>query len=269
MHVRKSILLPLIARAAESKKTNPVLFDQTALEIVDKMNYNPDQLKLTVPEMIRVACIGRDVCFDRLIKDYIRRYPKATIVNIGCGLDNTFERVNNGLILWFDLDLPHVIRLRKLYIKETEKRRFISASFLDNNWYHHLNSPCHILFIAAGIFYYYGQKAIRNFMIRLSMLFPSCELLFDVTSNAGFRAANSLLGRSGMSKNSPLKWGSNSVAILKWSSRFVLLGKYYSYRQDGISLSFKNKIPGWISNAFDLHYMIHLRVRHNYRHIIN
>lgn len=33
--------------------------------------------------------------------------------NLGCGLDTTFERVDNGLLQWYDLDLPDAVELRK------------------------------------------------------------------------------------------------------------------------------------------------------------
>jgi O-methyltransferase involved in polyketide biosynthesis len=32
---------------------------------------------------------------------------------MGCGLDNRFERVDNGKIRWFDVDLPGSIAVRK------------------------------------------------------------------------------------------------------------------------------------------------------------
>ena len=33
-------------------------------------------------------------------------------VNLGAGLDARFTRLDNGLVHWFDLDFPDVIRLR-------------------------------------------------------------------------------------------------------------------------------------------------------------
>jgi len=54
--------------------------------------------------------------FDRYAQDFLRCHPEAVVVHIGCGLDSRFERVDNGQVEWYDLDLPHVIELRRKLI---------------------------------------------------------------------------------------------------------------------------------------------------------
>jgi O-methyltransferase involved in polyketide biosynthesis len=49
---------------------------------------------------------------DRALKAYLTDEPQATVVNLGCGFDTTFQRVDNGTMRWIDLDLPDVIELR-------------------------------------------------------------------------------------------------------------------------------------------------------------
>ena len=49
--------------------------------------------------------IARTLVFDELVKEFIGRNPTATIVNIACGLDTRFYRVDNGTITWYNLDL--------------------------------------------------------------------------------------------------------------------------------------------------------------------
>jgi len=223
---------------------------------------------MILSELKMIGRTARSVCFERLIRYFIRKYPYATIVNIGCGLDTTYERVNNALIMWYDLDLPEVIELRKLSMNETINRRFISASFLDNNWYKYLNCPEHILFIAEGVFYYYEQKVIRAFFIKLSLMFPTCELLFDVTSPAGVWVTNRGLMKTGTAEMELLKWGlKNTDTILSWSPRLKFLGKYYTYKQEGITMSLKNRILGWIFDALDLHYILHFKINFDYKQI--
>ena len=266
--VQKTLFLPVIVRALESKKIKSLLIDLNAIEIVERMNYDFTKLISSISELSRIAWIVRCTCFDRIIKDFIRRYPNATIVNIGCGLDTTYERVNNRSILWYDLDLPDVIELRKLFINEMDNRKFISASFMENNWYKYLKCPEHILFIAGGVYYYYEQKVIRTFFIKLSLMFPTCELLFDVTSAAGVRATNKVLRKTGMDDKHFLKWDlKNTDTILSWSPRLSLLGKYYTYKQEGLAMSLKNRMLGWISDSLDIQYIVHIKIRLDYKHI--
>ena len=33
----------------------------------------------------------------------------ATVIELGCGLDTSFSRIDNGRLRWYDLDLPEVI----------------------------------------------------------------------------------------------------------------------------------------------------------------
>ncbi len=258
----------MIARALESKKTKPMLTDTIATEIVESVDYDFTSLLSSTTELSRIAWIVRSTCFDRLIKDFIKRYPRATIVNIGCGLDTTYERINNGSILWYDLDLPDVIELRKHFINETANRKFIACSFLDNNWYRNIDCPERILFVAGGVYYYYDQEVIRTFLVKLCHVFPSCELLFDVTSEAGVRATNKVLRKIGIDDNYFLKWGLKSTdTILSWTPRLRLLGKYYTYKQEGVTMNLKNRILGMISDALDIQYIVHFKIKFDYNHL--
>lgn len=50
-------------------------------------------------------------------------------MEIGTGLKTRYERVSSGWALWFDLDLPNVIDLRRAYFTDTPQefdRRFFS-----------------------------------------------------------------------------------------------------------------------------------------------
>jgi O-methyltransferase involved in polyketide biosynthesis len=266
--VQRTLFLPVIARAQESKKAKPILVDLAAIEIAERVNFDFKNLSSSASELSRIALIARCTCFDRLIKDFIRRYPTGTIVDIGCGLNTTYDRVNNGLIKWYDLDLPDVIELRKLFMKETMNRKFIVGSFLENTWYKYLNCPERILFIAGGVFYYYEERIIRAFLIKVSKMFPACEMLFDVTSPAGVRATNKALRKSGMDERFLLKWGlKNTDTILSWTPQLRLLGKYPTFTPKGISGSLKSWLPGWISDSLNIHYTLHFKIRFDYKHI--
>jgi len=266
--IQKTLFLPVVGRALESRKSTPMLYDKTAVEIVERVNFDFTKLISSTTELSRIAWIVRATCFDRIIRDFLRRYPDATVVNIGCGLDTTYERVDNGLVQWYDMDLPDVINLRKLFMNETKNRKFIAGSFLENSWYRNLGYPDHVLLIAGGVFYYYEEKVIRTFFIKLSLIFQSCELLFDVTSPSGVRATNKVLKKAGIDEKSFLKWGLKSTdTILSWSPRLRLLGKHFTYKQDGITMNFKNRILGWISDALNIQYIVHFKIRFDYKHI--
>lgn len=202
----------------------------------------------------------RSICVDEVVKAFLDKFPRATIVNIGCGMDTTFDRIDNGTLLWYDLDLPDVIHLRKQFIHETKRRKFISCSFLDNDWLNEVHVEQNVLFNAAEVFYYFEEREVEEFLTRLADRFPGSEVLFDVSSPYGVKVANKLvITKSGMNEKSFLKWGlKNTRSLLTWDERFQLMHTYYYFGKRSRSLQLRNKLLGLFSDLLRIQYMIHL-----------
>jgi O-methyltransferase involved in polyketide biosynthesis len=67
--------------------------------------------------------------FDVLVADFLRDHPEGTVVEIGCGLNTRFERLDNGRVHWFDLDLPDSIELRQRFFSDSDRRTTLAAWF--------------------------------------------------------------------------------------------------------------------------------------------
>jgi O-methyltransferase involved in polyketide biosynthesis len=261
-NVQKTLFLPLWGRAFESKKPKPLLNDPTALAILDKVDYDFSTFASKISDLTRFAWIMRSIYVDQVIKAFLAKYPQATIVNIGCGLDTTFDRVDNGSLLWYDLDLPDVICLRQQLIPESPRRKSISTSFLEEGWLHEISVPQKVLFIAAGVFYYFEEPEIKTFLIRLADHFPGSEIMFDVSSPYGVKVANKMVIRnSGLDEKSYLKWGLNDPkTILAWDHRIKLLKTYFYFGIWRKSLTFKNWLLGLFSDLMKIQYMLYLEI---------
>ena len=99
-------------------------------------------------------------------------------------------------------------------------------------------------------------------------MFPTCELLFDVASPVGIWITNRRLRKTGTEGKNFLKWGlKNTDTILSWSPRLIFLGKYYTYRQKGITMSFLYRMLGFISDILEIHYIVHYKIRVDYKHL--
>ncbi len=258
---QKTLFMPVWARAVETKKNNPVLTDYTAIEIIDSVDFDFSQMSKNLEKINQISWIARCKRFDVIIKNFIQNNPNGTIVNIGCGLDTTYERIGNKSIMWYDLDLPDVIDLKKKFLKETKKHKFISASFLDTGWFDEIPINTRILFIAAGVFVYFEEAEIKDFMIELADKFNGSELFFDVTSPKGVKIANDVILKSGLDTNAFFKWGINSKnEITSWDKRIRLIDTYYTYKIQGLHLSLRNRITGLISDLLNIQYMVHLQI---------
>jgi O-methyltransferase involved in polyketide biosynthesis len=194
--VSETLLLTLYIRAMESQRPDALIKDEKAvalvMEISDDGFYDFGRIKpLHLSETNKLVIILRNREFDRFAEDFLRRHPDAVIVHIGCGLDTRFERVDNGQVEWYDLDLPDVIeRRRRLLGDEGDRYHLLSCSALEGAWlevveahrqnYRRLQRP--ILFLAEGVFMYFEAAQVRSQVQTLCDHFPDADLVFDAYS---------------------------------------------------------------------------------------
>jgi O-methyltransferase involved in polyketide biosynthesis len=138
-NIQETLLLPLWGRAVETRKFKPKLSDPKAIEVIDHIVYDFSIITKNIGWITQLAWVARSLHIDRTISGFIKDHPDATIVNIGAGLDTTFERVDNGRIRFYDLDLPDVIEIRRKFFIESDRRKSITCSFLDPGWFSHFN----------------------------------------------------------------------------------------------------------------------------------
>ena len=177
--VPETLLVPLWARATETKHDNPIVKDEKAVEIMDQIDYDFSKFKNQEPTQVSVAV--RTELLDKAAKTFIDKYPDASIINIGCGLDTRFLRVDNCKICWYDLDLPDVISIRKQFFQESERHKVIAKSVFDYSWIDDINVNEHVLIIAEGIFMYLTEHEVKDIMNKLARAFKGAEMLLETT----------------------------------------------------------------------------------------
>lgn len=259
--VQLTLLLPLWGRAVETKKEKPMLKDETALDIISKVDYDFSDMARKIHDVTQFEWIARSIHMDRTIKEFLAKHPKASIVNAGCGLDTTFDRVDNGRLTWYDLDLPDVIDLRRKFIPETPRRKFIACSFLDESWFSQVNADNGILFMAAGVLYYFSENQVKEIFGKLSCAFPSSEFVFDAASPVGVKTANEkLLQRVGIHESAFMKWGlQNSSELNGWNIKLEFVKEYPMFRHMKKGLPLRTKIISSLSDHYKMMYMVHIK----------
>jgi O-methyltransferase involved in polyketide biosynthesis len=184
--VAETLLIPLYIRAIESQRPDALLKDERAVALVRQMGDDLAWLEQAkVDEEVRVALVLRNREFDRRARDYLARHPQTVVVHMGCGLDVRFERVDNGSVEWYDLDLPDVIELRrKLIGGEGGRYHWLACSALDRAWLNtvsaHRRRP--YLFLAEGVFMFFEEAQVKSLVLALKEGFPGAELVFDAFS---------------------------------------------------------------------------------------
>ncbi len=114
------------------------------------------------------------------------------------------------------------------------------------------------MFISAGVFYYFEEQTIKEFVIQLIDMYPNSELLFDVSSPLGVKIANKkVLESSGLDEKLHLVWGlEKKEDVLAWDKRITIIDTYYYYQEQVEGL--RNKLMGKISDSLGIQYMLHL-----------
>jgi O-methyltransferase involved in polyketide biosynthesis len=91
--IQETLLLPLWGRAVETQKRRPLLNDDTAVAIMANINYDFSVIANNISFLTQFAWIARSLHIDQVIRQFLKKHPKATIINIGCCLDTTYDRV--------------------------------------------------------------------------------------------------------------------------------------------------------------------------------
>ena len=104
----------------------------------------------------------------------------GAIVNLGCGLDTRFFRLDDGRLHLTDLDLPDVIALKRQLIVETDRYRMIASSVLDFSWMDQVVEEPPTLFLAEGLFMYLPLEDVKALVLALQARFPGCKLVCEL-----------------------------------------------------------------------------------------
>lgn len=190
--ISETLLIPLYARAQETLSKNSIINDQKAVEITEKLNKifatskSPLHQRLVKGKIRRTAnkkltafLSLRTKKFDKYCLDFLKHNPNRTIVELGCGLSSRFSRIDNGTVVWYDLDLPEVIEIRKQFFQETTRNQMIASSVLDYRWMDKLPTN-NMLFIAEGLFMYLHEEEVKSLVLEMQKKFPRCELVCEV-----------------------------------------------------------------------------------------
>jgi O-methyltransferase involved in polyketide biosynthesis len=232
--VAETLLVTLYIRALESQRPDALLKDEKAVALVKNMNYDFSQFaKILMDEDDKLTIILRNREFDRQAQGFLARNPKAVVVHIGCGLDSRFERVDNGQVEWYDLDLPEVIDLRRQLIGDEGPRyHLLPNSAFDEAWLPKLDihSDRPFLFLAEGVFMYFPEALVRTLVLALRDRFPGAELVCDAFSPFLVRANNLKFKLSGTKIGLHYYWGlSNGKDVEKWGDDISLLDDWFIF----------------------------------------
>jgi O-methyltransferase involved in polyketide biosynthesis len=222
--VSRTLLIPLYVRAMESRRSDAIVRDPKAEEQVGLLDF--DFSNVERPEGDQVSFLLRMREFDRTAKSFLAEHPGGVIVDLGCGLNTRFERIDNGQMEWYGLDLPEVIELRKELLDKTPRSHLIGCSVLDFSWMDALKGRADkpILFLAESVLLYLEEADVKRLVQALTGRFPGAELVTDAYSPV-------IIRWHPVPPDMPRpRWGlKNDRDVEAWAPGIRLLGQWYCF----------------------------------------
>ncbi len=232
--ISETSLAPLYWRAMETQRPDALIKDDKAVALVSQMGLDFSQVKkIKMNELLNTMRVIFTREMDRYVRSFLDHHPEAVVVHIGCGLDTRYDRVDNGHVEWYDLDLPDVIDLRRKIIgDEGEHYHLLACSVLEYAWMEavKVHSTQQVLFLAETVFVYFTETQVRSLVLKLRDHFPGSELVFD-----GWRPFEVWLGNhylSGSQFAGHMRWGFwNSQELEGWGDGIRLLEEWNFFDQ--------------------------------------
>jgi len=229
--VQETLVIPLWARAKDAKKSNPIVNDIYARDIIARIDYDFSRFETRYMEKHQLVWPIRAYNFDNCVREFLVHNSNAVVVNIGAGLDTTFQRVDNGSVLWINIDLPDVAALRQKLIPDSEREITIAKSVFDFTWIKNIAQQTEdrsILFIAAGVLCYFEASEVEALFRKLADAYPSAHVIFDAMSRFTVWVSNrAVLRKSGMDSSALIKWHLKKASRLRrWVDSIKVVEEY-------------------------------------------
>lgn len=191
--VQETLVIPLYGRKVCTELYPNLYRDETAVDLIEKVDYDFSALEAQSKKpmyqfgFLEVAMRQNDLAWE--IEDYLKTHPKAAVVNLGCGLDGTGRRCDNGQCKIYNLDFESVINARNELLPAGEREQNIACDLNDTSWFDKIDATDGAVFFASGVFYYFLNEQVRTLVCEMAKAFPGGKLVFDSAN----KSANKLL----------------------------------------------------------------------------
>ncbi|MEB3429784.1 class I SAM-dependent methyltransferase [Citroniella saccharovorans] len=226
------MLVPLYGRKMCSEKFPELYTDIFAKNLCNSLDYDFSELDrknnsfLYEFGSLEAAMRQLDIMWE--VKEYLKTYPKATVVNLGCGLDETGKACDNGSCKIVNVDFPDVIEVRNQLISNYEREKNVACDLKDYSWMNEVDGSNGVVFFAAGVFHYFKRNEVKDLVLELSKRYVGGCLIFDSVGKLGLKLMMSkTLKNMGISDVEGLFYTNNPMQELNWSDKIKITSKGY------------------------------------------
>ena len=242
--VQETLIIPLYGRKMCAEKFPELYTDVFAERLCERLDYDFSELEKKKKSFIyqfgalEAAMRQLDIMWE--INNYLAKHPKATVVNLGCGLDETGKACDNGTCSIVNIDFPDVISVREQLISAYDRETNIACDLNDYSWMDKVDGSNGVIFFAAGVFHYFKTEEVKSLALELSKRFPGACLVFDSVGKLALKLMMAaVIKNMGISDVEGYFYVNNPAKDLNWSKKIKVTSKgymlgYYDMKSPGI-----------------------------------
>ena len=187
--VQETLIIPLYGRKVCSERFPQLFSDPEAERLCAMLDYDFAEKGKKMESAaglfgaLEVAQRQYDIGCE--VKAYLQAHPKAAVVNLGCGLDDTFHKCDNGICKGYNIDMPDVIAVRNELIPAGDREKNLGFDLNDDAWMMEINASEGAVFYATGVFYYFKTEDVKALFQKMGKHFPGAVLAFDACNRRG------------------------------------------------------------------------------------
>lgn len=184
--VQETLIIPLYARKMCSELYPNLYRDEAARRLMNAVDYDFSALQKKSHKLMQrfgfleAAMRQNDLAFE--VREYLKSYPNAAVVNLGCGLDCTGRACDNGHCKIYNLDFPDVIAVRNQLLPAGDREENIPCDLNDTSWFERIDASGGAVFFAAGVFYYFLKEQVKTLVRAMADAFQGGVLVFDAAN---------------------------------------------------------------------------------------
>ena len=261
--VQHTLCMPLCGRMIAARKYPNLFPDLDAERIVRELGEDISGKAMYRLQYMWMNCLIRQYNLAWEITEYLKRHPKATVVELGAGLSCLRRQMSNETNSRYCLDMENVIALREKHIPLGEHEQNIVCDLTDFSWFDKISfDPAKgIVFTAGGLFYYFETEQVRSLLCAMAERFPGGMITFDAVNSLGLKGVNAEVKLAG--KNSTKSFFSlerPKEELESWSPNIVnVTEKDYAdgYLKVGYRKTLITRLFNWVMRTFHMGFMIH------------
>ena len=188
--VQATLLVPLVGRKWAGEKYPDLIQDPSAARILEQIDYDrstEDTFSNAMGLYGALEAAQRVYDLEWEVRDYLQAHPQAAVVNMGCGLDDLFSRVDNGQCRGYNIDFADNIEVRNALLPAQGRERNLASDLNDTAWFDAIDASRGAVFVASGVFYYFTREAAEKLFAAMAERFPGGVLVFDICNAIGLK----------------------------------------------------------------------------------